>query len=594
MKANVKKKLIGAMMTGTAAVALMGASVMPVFAAENSDTQVAIEDTMYSAPQRGGQRNGGTQPGGPMGQQGEMPDMHGEMPELPSSNGEFGTRPEMPQGGMTEGTMPQFPGMSGERPEMPSDNQDSESSDDIAHGMPNSQGQENSTRQNERPSFNIDANGVMENNGSMTRPEMNGRFQQNNGMQGGMMGQNNVTYADAPTDIVESDVENSASSLQADEKNAETITMNASNNQVEISESGTYIITGKCSDGNIMVKKGTTGVVLILKDLDLTSRTGATVSCNKESEVKIVVEGDVKLTDAENPEDEDSTDTDVSDAFDGAAIKVKDGANVYLTGDGSLTIDASSCKNGIKIGDTDTAFTIDGDLSVNITAANDGINSGYDLTILNGVINIDAEDDGIHADRILTIGSEEDAPEINITATEGLEGTIVNLFNGTGTISSSDDAVNAANKDGLFADSLQYAINVTGGQWTIGSKADGLDSNGDINLTDGSVTINSASAGGEFGIDYISSLYVADGVLENNSGVSGPDQMPGGRQDEMFGKTEQLQRNSSALPEDSKTDDSEAGSSVDSFSSTSPSQNNSGFFGRLGAFFKNWFGGNRR
>ena len=40
-----------------------------------------------------------------------------------------------------------------------------------------------------------------------------------------------------------------------------------------INEAGTYTITGSCSEGSIKVKKETTGVTLILKDLTLTSST---------------------------------------------------------------------------------------------------------------------------------------------------------------------------------------------------------------------------------------------------------------------------------------------------------------------------------
>lgn len=349
-------------------------------------------------------------------------------------------------------------------------------------------------------------------------------------MFGGQMGgmQSNVTYASEPSEIVTSDVVNTASALTADLKNAETIKMSASEKEVTISEAGTYIVTGTCSDGNITVKKGVTGVVLVLKDLDLTSTTGAALSCNKGSEVKIVIEGTVKLTDAEDPADETSTDTTVANAFDGAAIKVKDGANVCLTGDGTLTIDASSCKNGIKIGDADTpSFVIDGDLTLNITAANDAINGGYDVTILNGTVNITAGDDAIHADRILTIGSEDgDGPQINIKkSTEALEGTVVNLFGGEGTLNASDDAVNAANSDGTYTGVLAYSINITGGEWTIKCSGDGLDSNQNVNITGGSVTITAGTTAGEAGIDYDGTCYVAEGTLTNNSGVSGPDMM---------------------------------------------------------------------
>ncbi len=375
----------------------------------------------------------------------------------------------------------------------------------------------------EMPEF---GQGEMPQGGQMTGPGA-----QMGGMAGGQMMDQNVTYQEEPSEIVTSDAENTAITLTADEANAETIVMTDENSEVKIESAGTYIITGSCEDGNITVKKGTTGVVLILKDLDLSSSSGAAVSCNKGSEVKIIVEGNVTLTDAEDPADETSTDTEIADAFDGAALKIKDGANVALTGTGTLTIDASACKNGIKVGDADTpSFVIDGDLTLNITAANDAINSGYDLTILSGTLNITAGDDAIHADRILTIGSEDGSgPAINIlSSNEGLEGTVVNLFGGTGSIQASDDGINAANSDNTYADSLTFSINITGGTWTVNSGVDGLDSNGNVNAVGGSTTIHSAATAVDCGIDYDGLLYIADGTVDNSCGVSGPDGMMDG------------------------------------------------------------------
>ncbi|MBQ1602701.1 MAG: carbohydrate-binding domain-containing protein, partial [Oscillospiraceae bacterium] len=49
---------------------------------------------------------------------------------------------------------------------------------------------------------------------------------------------------------------------------------------LSLSAAGTYRITGTCSDGSITVKKGTTGVTLILDDLTLTSTDGSPLCCN--------------------------------------------------------------------------------------------------------------------------------------------------------------------------------------------------------------------------------------------------------------------------------------------------------------------------
>ena len=301
------------------------------------------------------------------------------------------------------------------------------------------------------------------------------------------------------------------------------------------------LLTGAVCAGNVLAqgdvtsgrnsasgRQETTGVVLILKDLELTSTSGAPLSVNKGSEVQIVIEGEVVLTDAEDPDDEDSEDAELADAFDGAVIKVKAGANAVLTGSGTLTLDASACKNGIKISDPDeeygtAVFTLDGGLTVNIDAANDAVNSGYDLVILSGTLNIKAADDAVHADRILQIGSSEDAsgPVINIiSSNEGLEGTIVNIFGGEITVNASDDAVNAANKNNTYSSELAFSVNITGGTVTLSAGTDGIDSNGNINITGGYTVIDSKGSSGDAGIDFDGSGYVAEGTLENHNGVS--------------------------------------------------------------------------
>ncbi|MBR1567069.1 MAG: carbohydrate-binding domain-containing protein, partial [Oscillospiraceae bacterium] len=250
--------------------------------------------------------------------------------------------------------------------------------------------------------------------------------------------------------VVTGTTTNSAASLEADYSSAATITMSESNNDVTIKEAGTYIITGTCSDGNIKVKKGTTGVVLVLKDLDLTSTVGATLSINKGAEAKIIISGSVKLTDAEDPTDENSADADVADAFGGAAIKVKSGASAYITGTGTLTVNGSA-KNGVKVSasedDGNGSLVIDG-ASITINAANDAINAEYDLAFLGGTLTITAGDDALHADRVLTVGENGSGPSITIkSCTEGVEATVVNLAGGTVNVTSTDDGVNAPNSD---------------------------------------------------------------------------------------------------------------------------------------------------
>ena len=358
--------------------------------------------------------------------------------------------------------------------------------------------------------------------------QMNGGFGGGFGrggfMGGGMMGQSGeAVMAESPSEIVTSSVENAALRLTADMENAVRIQMSNSDSKVKIEAPGTYVVSGDCTDGSITVKKGVTGVVLVLDNLTLSSSKGAAISVNKEAQVKIVVSGDVSITDNENPADETSADAETAQAYDGAAIKAKAGSHVVLTGDGTLNV-YGAAKNGIKVGGEDSSFVVDGKaLILNITAANDGINTGADLTLLSGTVNITANDDAIHADRILTVGDRETAsgPVLTVNGTEGLEATVVNIFGGDVQVSVTDDGINGTQKD----TALTPSVNMTGGTVTINSRTDGLDCNGNINLLGGTITIaSSASFGGEAGIDYDGTYYVADAVTLNNPyGVAGPD-----------------------------------------------------------------------
>ena len=360
--------------------------------------------------------------------------------------------------------------------------------------------------------------------GGQQPPEMNGNTF--NGQQPGNMQWDTASSA---SEIVSGTVTNSAASLEADYDNATYISVTDDESQVKISSSGTYVVSGESSDGNITVKKGTTGVVLVLDNLNLTSTTGATVSINKEAEVKVVISGNVVLTDNENPDDENSEDANIADAFDGAAFKAKANSNVYVTGDGTLTINGNA-KNGIKAGD-ESSLIFDG-VTVNINAVNDGINGNYDVTLLSGNFTIAAGDDAVHADHILTIGNPDsgEGPTVRVTkSNEGLEGTVVNIYGGDISVISSDDAINAANGDGLYEGVLDYSFNMMGGKLSINSQGDGIDSNGNINLMGGSAEIHSATQGGEAGIDYDGQLYISkDFSLNNQSGTAGPDGMGGG------------------------------------------------------------------
>ena len=297
-----------------------------------------------------------------------------------------------------------------------------------------------------------------------------------------------------------------------------------------ITSAGTYTVTGSCSEGSIVVKKGTTGVTLVLKDLTLSSSSTAPVVCKKTTEVTLDIQWTVSLNDKEDPANEDSSDEAVADAFEGAAIKAKDGSTLVIKGSGTLNVNATDCKNGIKGGAT-TDITIqsgtinvkaayngiasDGTLTiaggtVNVEAGNDGIKSDPDsddteskgtLTITGGSVTVSAADDGLKAGYDLILGTKGSStgPTINITkSNEGIEGANIEFNSGSGTIRSSDDGINAANSD---LTDYSFLFTVNGGKWTINADGDGIDSNGDIVNNGGEVIVYGAANSGNAAMD---------------------------------------------------------------------------------------------
>ena len=289
-----------------------------------------------------------------------------------------------------------------------------------------------------------------------------------------------------------------------------------------IDQPGTYVLSGSCTNGNVKVKKGTTGVRIILNGLTLTSQDTAPIVCAKSSEVTIEAADNSEntLCDTENNSDENGNIN-----AENAVIKCKDGSNVTLCGSGILNIQANG-KNGIQSGaSTDTegeASLIIQDLTLNIKASvNDAVNAESELNVLSGAITISSGDDALHSDMTLNIGEDgSDGPAITITdCNEGLEGAVVNVYSGDIDIKSTDDCINGANAD---LTDYAYQINISGGTITAYSSAgDGFDSNGDLTISGGNVTVWTANAADNEPLDADGTVTVSGGTVLAAGGSSG-------------------------------------------------------------------------
>ena len=291
-----------------------------------------------------------------------------------------------------------------------------------------------------------------------------------------------------------------------------------------IEAAGTYIVSGSCQSGSITVKKGVTGVTLVLSGLTLTADGTAAIACNKSSGVTIVAQDGTAniLSDTETNNDDSYPDN--TDA-ENAVIKCKDGSQVTLCGSGSLTVNANG-KNGIKSGATTDeegeAWLVIRDLTLTISAPDtDAINAEASLTILSGDLTIVAGADAVHSDYYLTVGAAgTDGPTITVNScNEGLEAADLSIAGGNITIHAGDDCLNAANSD---LTGYAFTLSISGGTLVMDTTSgDGIDSNGTLSISGGTVVVWTNSTADNQPLDADGTLSITGGTVLAAGGSAG-------------------------------------------------------------------------
>lgn len=169
----------------------------------------------------------------------------------------------------------------------------------------------------------------------------------------------------------------------------------------------------------------------------------------------------------------------------------------------TITTEESTSSKGIK---AKTDLTITGG-SFTIDAADDAVHSNGNVYILDGALQIATGDDGIHADSTLQV----EGGDINITKSyEGLESSAINILNGTIHVVSSDDGINVAGDTGTAMDSV---LTIADGYIVVDAGGDGLDANGSIVMTGGTVLVNGPENGGNGALDYDRTFDISGGTL---------------------------------------------------------------------------------
>ena len=194
---------------------------------------------------------------------------------------------------------------------------------------------------------------------------------------------------------------------------------------------------------------------------------------------------------------------------------------VYLGG-GSLDVQAGD--NGIRSMGT---LQIDGG-TLTLRCTGDALHTDSDLLVNGGSITALTQDDGLHADGILAVYGGT----VAVTESyEGFEAESIHIAGGIISLTSGDDGINAAggnDQSGFggpggdrFHGSDGSCILISGGELYVNAAGDGMDSNGDLCITGGKITVEGPTDGTNGPLDYSGS----GGITGGNLLVTGSAQM---------------------------------------------------------------------
>lgn len=152
----------------------------------------------------------------------------------------------------------------------------------------------------------------------------------------------------------------------------------------------------------------------------------------------------------------------------------------------------------------------------NIDSSDDAVHSNNSVTIAGGDMTIASGDDGLHGDTaVLTKGGK-----INITKSyEGIESKVISIANGEIDVTASDDGINvgggndSSGMDFQSTETEDNLLSISGGTVTVNSGGDGLDSNGSIKMTGGTVLVSGPTDNGNGSLDYDQSFEMTGGFL---------------------------------------------------------------------------------
>ncbi len=306
-----------------------------------------------------------------------------------------------------------------------------------------------------------------------------------------------------------------------------------SKDDLTIKGSGTLEINANYNNGitsknDLKIKTGT--ITINAKNDGIRGKDSVEIGGGK---ISIVSNGDgIKTTSEEEDKGYiviNGGNIDISTSGDGIQAQ-----NYCTVSSGNITVKTNA------ISDQDSSKGIKAEKALNLNGGNIIIDSSDDSLHSNGAViigggsfSLSTGDDGIHADSEVKIENGT----INITKSyEGIEGQTINVSGGTIQIMASDDGINCADgtgdsfggmggfggmgrpggmgrQDSMQSSSSNCKLTITGGRIYVNASGDGLDSNGDIEMSGGTVIVDGPTNNGNGPLDYDNTFVISGGTL---------------------------------------------------------------------------------
>ena len=291
----------------------------------------------------------------------------------------------------------------------------------------------------------------------------------------------------------------------------------ADGQDITITETGVYVLTGQAKDVTVYVAADKEDKVqLVLDGLAIANGDAPAIYVKSADKVFVTTAGDSALavTGAFLSDGDTHTDGVIFSKSDlvlnGSAVLTLSSTQNGVVGKDDLKITGGTYRITAKskaVEANDSIRIADGTLD--LVAGTDGLHAENDnddslgyIYIAGGSIAIQAGDDAIHAVSAVQINDGT----ISITAAEGIEATYVQINGGTLAVSARDDGINGANKSGAY----RTKVEINGGDITVimaSGDTDGVDSNGDIVINGGTIRVTGSSS------------FDCDGTAQYNGGT---------------------------------------------------------------------------